>query len=132
MAHGIENRVPFLDHPFVELMAAAPDRMKIAGRTTKVALRRFAERRLHSPVAAAPKVPFHLPLQHYIEHPRLRAMIDEQLDETRVRRRGFIRPEYVRGLREQARRGGYMATKKLLALVILELWHRVFVDKERP
>ena len=32
MAHGIENRVPFLDHRFVEFMATAPDRLDALSR----------------------------------------------------------------------------------------------------
>ena len=93
MAHGVENRVPYLDHHLVELMAAAPDRQKINGRATKVALRRLAARQLPASVASAPKAQFHLPLVRYLREPRLWAMIDENLDDRRVRCRGFVRPE---------------------------------------
>ena len=130
MAHGVENRVPFLDHHLVELLAAAPDRVKIDGRSTKVALRRLAERRLPREVAAAPKVPFHLPLHRYLGDSRLWAMIEDNLDERRIRCRGFVRPEYVQAVKARARRGDFLAAKKMFALVILELWHRIFVDGE--
>jgi asparagine synthase (glutamine-hydrolysing) len=130
MAHGVENRVPFLDHKFVEFMAAAPDREKINGRHTKVALRRLAARRLPAGVASAPKVPFHLPLQHMLAEPRLWAMVEENLDERRIRLRGFVRPSHVARVKAQARAGDFLAAKKLMALVILELWHRIFLDGE--
>lgn len=130
MSHGIENRVPFLDHHFVELMAAAPERCKISGATTKVALRRLAAKRLRPSVSAATKLPFHLPLQHYLQDQRLWAMVEEYVDEGRVRRRGFVRPEYVRGVKQRARGGDFLAAKQLFAIVILEIWHRVFVDQE--
>jgi asparagine synthase (glutamine-hydrolysing) len=130
MAHGVENRVPFLDHRFVEFMAAAPDREKIAGRCTKVALRRLAARRLPDSVSAAPKMPFHLPLQHMLADRGLWALIEENLDERRLLRRGFIRPSHVATVKRQARAGDFLASKKVLALVILELWHRMFVDGE--
>lgn len=129
MAHGVENRVPFLDHRFVEFMATAPDRAKIDGARTKVALRRLAASRLPG-AASAPKVPFHLPLQHYLSDARLWDLVEEHLDEARVRRRGYVRVEHVRALKVQARRGGYMPAKKLFALVILEVWHRIFADGE--
>jgi asparagine synthase (glutamine-hydrolysing) len=130
MAHGVENRVPFLDHHFVELMAAAPDREKISGRSTKVALRRLAERRLPVSVAHAPKAPFHLPLQAMLGDARLWSMVEANLDESRIRRRGFVRPGHVTALKTQARAGDFLAAKKVFALVILELWHRLFVDGE--
>jgi len=130
MAHGVENRVPFLDHRFVEFMAAAPDREKIDGRRTKVALRRLAARRLPGSVAAAPKTPFHLPLQDLLGDRRLWALVDDNLDEQRVRRRGFVRTSHVTRVKSQARAGDFMAAKKMFALVILELWHRIFVDGE--
>jgi asparagine synthase (glutamine-hydrolysing) len=130
MGVSLEGRVPFLDHRFVELMAAAGDREKIAGRRTKVALRRLAERRLPESVAAAPKVPFHLPLHHMLADSRLWALIDENLDEQRVARRGFVRPSHVTTVKRQARAGDFLAAKKMFALVILELWHRIFVDVE--
>jgi asparagine synthase (glutamine-hydrolysing) len=40
MAHGIEARVPFLDHPAVEFAVALGDQHKIDGTETKVLLRR--------------------------------------------------------------------------------------------
>jgi asparagine synthase (glutamine-hydrolysing) len=130
MAHGIENRVPFLDHQFVELMASAPDREKIDGRRTKVALRRLAARRFPDAVAAAPKVPFHLPLQHLLADRRLWNMVEENLDERRVLKRGFVRVSHVLDVKRRARAGDFLAAKKMFALVILELWHRIFVDAE--
>jgi asparagine synthase (glutamine-hydrolysing) len=130
MAHGLENRVPFLDHPLVELLSTFPDRLKIDGRRTKVALRRFAATRIRPSVAGATKMPFHLPLQHYMSDPRLWSLIEENLDEVRVRRRGIVKPEYVRQIKARARAGDYMIAKKMFALVILELWFRIFSDGE--
>ena len=131
MAYSVENRVPFLDHHFVELMTRMPGRLKIAGRESKVLLRRLARKRFPPAVSGARKVPFHLPLHHYLHDARLWAFIEDNLNETRVRRRAIVRPEYVRRLKEESRRGDYLLSKKLMALVILELWHRIFVDREQ-
>ena len=81
-------------------------------------------------MAWATKLPFHLPLQHYLGDRRLWAMVEEHVDDARVRRRGFVRPEYVRNVKQRAQRGDFLAAKQLFALVILEIWHRVFVDAE--
>jgi asparagine synthase (glutamine-hydrolysing) len=131
MAHSVENRVPFLDHEFVELLATFPERTKIRGRTSKVLLRDLVARRMGTAVAAAPKMPFHMPLQEYLLDRRLRDMIEDNLSETRVARRNILRPDAVRRLKERAIGGDYLQTKKLFSLVILELWFRIFVDGER-
>jgi asparagine synthase (glutamine-hydrolysing) len=130
MAHSVENRTPFLDHLFVERMAALPDRYKIRGQRGKVLLRRVAAKRLPLDRSAGPKVPFHLPIRSYLKDRRFRDLIDDTLDDVSVAKRGFVRPEYVRSLKAQVNDGGYLLGKKLMALVILELWHRTFVDQQ--
>lgn len=130
MAHGVEARVPFLDHLLVECAAALPPSLKIDGRCTKVALRRIAARRLPREVANAVKTPFHLPLQQMLHDARLWSFVEAHVDDDSVRRRGFVRLDHVARLRREARAGGFLAAKKLFALVILEVWHRVFVDGE--
>jgi asparagine synthase (glutamine-hydrolysing) len=130
MAHALENRVPFLDHHLVELIASLPDRCKIDGRQNKVILRRLAATRVDPSVALATKMPFHMPLQRYLADPRLWALVEDNLEVARVRRRGIIRPDYVARIKTQARAGDYLAAKKMFALVILEIWFRTFVDRE--
>jgi asparagine synthase (glutamine-hydrolysing) len=130
MAHALENRVPFLDHQLVELMASLPDRFKIDGRRNKIILRRLAATRVDPSVAGATKMPFHLPLQSYLADPRLWSLVEDNLEPARVRRRGIIRPDYVARVKIQARTGDYLAAKKMFALVILEIWFRTFSDGE--
>ena len=132
MAHSVENRVPFLDHPFVELLATFPEHTKIRGKSSKRLLRDLVARRMDSRVASATKMPFHIPLEHYLLDQRLRGLIEDNLSEARVDRRGVLRYDYVRELKQRALGGrDYLQVKKLFALVILEIWHRVFVDGER-
>lgn len=130
MAHGLENRVPFLDHHLVELITSLPDRLKIDGRRNKVVLRNLAAKRVPA-IANTTKMPFHMPLQAYLGDRRLLAMIDDHLEPGRVGRRGIVRPEYVSRIKTQALAGDYLAAKKMFALVILEIWFRTFIDGER-
>ena len=53
------------------------------------------------------------------------------LDEDRVRRRGYFKPEAVRFLRERMEAREFIYLKQVLSLVILELWHMIFIDRER-
>ena len=130
MAHALENRVPFQDHHLVEYVSSLPDRFKINGRASKVILRRLAASRVPASVAYATKMPFHMPLQRFLADRRLLDLIDDNLAEARVSRRNILRPGYVRAVRARALQGDYLAAKQMIALVILELWFRIFSDGE--
>ena len=55
MAHSLELRVPLLDHRVVEAGLALPDREKVRGVRTKVAIRRLVERAARRGDRAPPK-----------------------------------------------------------------------------
>jgi len=65
MAFGIESRVPFLDVNLVELAVRLPDRLRVGGGLTKVALRRSMAHRLpRSILARRDKLGFAAPEAH--------------------------------------------------------------------
>jgi asparagine synthase (glutamine-hydrolysing) len=66
MAHSLELRVPFLDQRVVELGLALPDREKVRGVTTKVAIRRLVEQRLGRELARRPKQGFDAPVDRWL------------------------------------------------------------------
>jgi asparagine synthase (glutamine-hydrolysing) len=66
MAHSLELRVPLLDHEVVEAGLGLPDREKIHGVRTKVAIRRLFERRLGRAIARRPKQGFDPPVERWL------------------------------------------------------------------
>jgi asparagine synthase (glutamine-hydrolysing) len=63
MAHSLEVRVPFLDHPLVEFCATIPTNLKISRRlTTKYLLKHAAERLLPREIIHRKKVGFFNPV----------------------------------------------------------------------
>ena len=54
--------------------------------------------------------------------------VAEVLLDTRTLNRGYFRPEYVREILARHRAGQGDYSRRLLSLVILETWHRTFVD----
>ena len=62
MAVSLEVRVPFLDHPFVELMAGVPGKLKIRRREKKYLLKRALEADLPPEILHRKKAGFSLPL----------------------------------------------------------------------
>jgi len=58
----------------------------------------------------------------------LRGMVDDLLCESRVRSRGLLRPDAVRGLVKKHRRGQDYSMQ-LWQLLTLELWMETFLDR---
>ena len=71
-------------------------------------------------------------MEFFFEHPQIRGLIAETLNEAQVRKRGYFDSTYVKALLEKMETREFVYLKQVMALVILELWHRVFIDKERP
>jgi hypothetical protein len=80
-------------------------------------------------VSARPKKAFYVPLEAYVEQGPLKEMIDQCLSEESVRRRGWFHWDGVRRLREQ-QASDFMWEKQLFSLLALELWARIYLDRE--
>ena len=132
MAHSLEIRLPFLDHNLIELAFRVPPRLKNNGLRDKIIERKIAAKLLPRKVTQRRKNPFFLPMEFFFEHPQIRRLIAETLNEAQVRKRGYFDPAYVKALLEKLETREFVYLKQVMALVILELWHRVFIDKQRP
>ncbi len=132
MAHGIEGRVPFLDHELVEFGARLPRRLKLRRMTGKYILRKYASGLLPREVAQRKKMPFYVPIENYFQQKEFRDLMDDLLNEESVRRRGLFRPEAVATLRAQTDRREFVRVKQVFSLMVLELWFRIFHDRCTP
>ena len=130
MAHSLELRCPFLDPRLIEFAFRLPPRLKVKGLTDKYLERRLARRLLPPENVKRSKNPFYFPVEYFRERTEIRKLISLTLDPARVRRRGYFDPGAVQRLVEQVPRGEFLVLKQVLALVILELWHMVFIDRE--
>ena len=130
MASSIEARVPFMDHLLVEFLGHVPTDYKIQGSTTKWLLRNYLQANLPGNVATRPKKPFYIPVEKFCKSLALKALVDETLSETSVRKRGYFNYSAVRTIKDQMTRDDFLYSKQVLSLVILEIWHRIYIDKE--
>jgi asparagine synthase (glutamine-hydrolysing) len=125
MLHGLEVRVPFLDHRVVELVNSMPARLKLNGRVSKLVLRRLFENTLPAEVLSAPKRGFGVPLKHWLRG-GLDAHARERLLSADSASRRFLVPEAVENLLAAHRRGGRDLSDRVWALLVLEEWCRRF------
>ena len=121
MAHGLEARVPYLDHEFVELAACCPPELKLAG-GGKGVLKRVARRMLPREVIDRPKGYFPVPGLIHLEGKLLDRVLDA-LSSPEARSRDLFRAGYVADL---VRRPNADLTplrgNRLWQLGLLEMW----------
>jgi len=128
MATSLEVRVPMLDHEFVEWVAALPVDWKFRTGTRKFILKKLAER-LGIPPALLHrrKQGFQLPLVEWMRD----SMKDQYLRvllEERTLQRGYFKPDAVRALIDEHTRGRRNRSGILWRMLVLELWHRNFME----
>lgn len=69
MAHGLEVRVPILDHKFVDWLAGLPPELKLRGREGKYLFKKSLESRLPDEILYRPKMGFAVPLASWFRGP---------------------------------------------------------------
>jgi asparagine synthase (glutamine-hydrolysing) len=130
MAASIESRVPFLDHPLTEWVAALPQTMKLRGGTTKWILREAMQGRLPARILGRRKMGFPVPVGRWFRGP-WRPLLSEFVTGPRVRARGLFDARTLERLVGEHIRGVNHA-ERLWALLTFEIWARVFLDGEVP
>ncbi|HUE86430.1 MAG TPA: asparagine synthase (glutamine-hydrolyzing), partial [Vicinamibacterales bacterium] len=130
MAHGLEARSPMLDHVFMEFAARLPSHMKVRGLVTKYILKRAAIPFLPQDNIYRTKRGFSIPLAPWFRGEFGDYARDVLLD-GRLAQRGYFKMDVVRRLLEEHRHGVNTWQKELWNLLMLELWHRMFIDR-RP
>jgi asparagine synthase (glutamine-hydrolysing) len=135
MAHGVELRVPYLDHRVVEFAGALPDRSKLRSLRGKAILRRWAEGAgvLPPAVARRPKQPYRAPDVPAFFGSRPPEYVAELLEPASLARTGVFDPQAVAGLVRRCRTGGGLAvgvreSQALVGVLSTELWHREFLS----
>lgn len=128
MAHGLEVRVPFLDHRFVELVAGLPAHLKLRGLTTKYIWKKTVAKRLPPQVVKRRKKGFGMPVARWLAED-LRGLLLELLSEDRLKRQGIFDPEKVKRLVEEHLARRVDNRKKLWNLLIFQLWWENFGAK---
>lgn len=126
MAHGLESRVPFLDHALVELAATTPADVKFENGTMKCVLKKAVQPYVPaSIVARKDKMGFPTPLSEWMQG-EARDFIRDTFSSRRALDRELIdNRKVLDGLDREPRFG-----RKMWGLLCLELWQTQFHDRQ--
>ncbi len=127
MAHGLESRVPFLDHPLIELAATMPSNVKFMNGRMKHVLKNAARGILPASVEnRTDKMGFPVPLQEWLARPGVaREFVSDTLSSRHALSRDLVdNRKVLKGLGREPRFG-----RKVWGLLCLELWQQTFHDQ---
>lgn len=128
MASSLEARSPLLDISVMELAASIPAALKARRLQKKVILRDALRGWLPDQILDAPKRGFGVPMADWLRG-ELAGWSREILLDPRTRTRGYFDQHRVEHLLDRHLEGSSDESLRLWALVMLELWHREFVDE---
>jgi len=131
MAVSLECRVPLLDHELVELAARMPEATKIRRGRLKHAMKAALADLLPADVLAQRKRGFGAPIGAWLKG-GLAPIVRSLLSDAAVRARGLFRCEPIRELIDAHQANRIDGTDRLLALLNLEIWCRIFLDARTP
>jgi asparagine synthase (glutamine-hydrolysing) len=125
MAHGLESRVPFLDHPLIEFLATVPADVKFEGGRMKHLLKlAYADVLPQAIVNRRDKMGFPVPLKEWFSS-ELLDLVQDTFRSGSARQRPFLNADAVLANFATAAR----FSRKIWGLLCLELWHQMFHDR---
>jgi asparagine synthase (glutamine-hydrolysing) len=129
MAHSLEVRSPFLDFRMAEFAMRVPGAMKLKGGETKWIYKRAVEPLLGRDLTWRRKQMFTVPVGEWFRQ-RLAGYCRAMLLDGRLEARGLFDAGAVAAMLADHVAGTANHTRMLRALVSLEIWFRLFVDRD--
>ena len=129
MVHGVEGRLPFLDHRVVEFAAALPPLLKLPALREKYLLKWSTRDVIPPSISRRPKQPYRAPGADSFFATRL-DYVEELLRPERLREDGVFQPKAVELLVQKVKSGRAVSTKDDMAvagIVSTQLWIDHFI-----
>jgi asparagine synthase (glutamine-hydrolysing) len=131
MATSLECRVPLLDHELVELAARMPEDVKVRGGRLKHAMKEAVSGLLPRDILERKKRGFGTPMGAWLKE-ELAPLVRSVLSETAIKSRGLFHFPAVQELVASHEANRIDGTDRLLTLINLEIWSRLYLDGRAP
>ena len=128
MANSVELRVPFLDHKVLEFAARLPRNQKVRDWGMKYLLKKSLAKHVPKEILDRRKVGFPNPSVSWLRH-ELKDLVADILLDSKSISRGYFRKQAIEELIER-NSDSNPYTAEIFSLVVLELWHRAFIDQQ--
>jgi asparagine synthase (glutamine-hydrolysing) len=143
MAHSVEARVPFMDHPLVELAAQMPPWLKLNGMDEKYMLRKIMMPHLPEHPQQYKKRAFYTPIREWFFTKERLGELQRYFSETALKQSGVFNVEAVNDMMNQIEEypdpktiNDYYALMKLewglMVVLTVQILYRLFIEKKAP
>lgn len=129
MAASLELRVPFLDHRLLEFTAKMPSKYRLKGGEPKYIIKKAMRSYLSDNILYRKKMGFPTPLAVMFQG-ELKDYVVDIIDSEKAHARGYFNPLEIRRLLKEHDDGSADHHRILWQLLVLELWHREFIDDQ--
>lgn len=121
MRYSVETRVPFLDHRIIECSINLSPSLKFRNGQAKYILTEILYKYLPKELFNRPKEGFDIPLNKWL-HKEFRYLIEENLNETVIKKYGIVNPGEVKKLIAMFDNGIDYVYNRLWLLIVLHKW----------
>jgi asparagine synthase (glutamine-hydrolysing) len=128
MAHGLEVRVPLLDHQLVEWISSLPADLKLRGTEGKYLLKKALLPYLPQKLLYRKKMGFSVPLATWMRGP-LRLRLQHALTGKTLHQSGMFNMDYVQQLLDQHQSGRHDHSSALWTLLMFESFLRNVLEQ---
>lgn len=134
MAHGLEARVPFLDHKLVEFSCSIPANLKIKGFTGKYIIRKAMSDVLPKNITNRSKKGFPMPLNSWLAGDLKELMVQTLSDSIILKR--YFNERYIGKIIKGCEKSINPITKKRCTdqawhLLVFALWYEIYIENYR-
>ena len=128
---GIQARFPFLDRSLAEFSGRISPRFKVRGFQKRYLFKRAFRKLLPIEIIHKKKHGFGIPVATWMKSdPRMRELSRDILLSRRAFERGYFRRKFIEDLfRKHEEEGSTYYGDALWTFLVLELWHRQFIDE---
>ncbi|MBI5036188.1 hypothetical protein HZC09_02495, partial [Candidatus Micrarchaeota archaeon] len=129
MAKSVEARVPFLDKALMEFAASMPVRFKASPSATRILQRKAMKGLVPEKIVSRKKHGFNIPTKKWLGEGLKE--VSAQLFDSLGNRGYFQKDKLVKFLHSYGRNES-LDSRKFWAFLGFEIWHRTFLDPDKP
>lgn len=130
---GVDVAFPYIDRTLVEYTGRLPTKCKVNGLQKRYLFKLAMESILPIEIRKKKKQGFGLPVAVWMRgEGKLRTLVNEVVLSERALNRGYFNSGFIRELIARHERGSWDHAPEIFRLLMLELWHREYLDVLEP
>ncbi len=122
MGVSLESRIPLLNHKVIEFAWSLPMNFKLRDGVSKWCLRQVLFRHVPKNLIERPKMGFGVPIDSWLRGP-LQSWADQLLDESRLHKEGFFKPEPILKMWSEHKSGKRNWQYHLWDILMFQSWY---------